>query len=154
MLCDSDTQSAPSPTNTLPQTSPSRETTSPSQTKLTSKDARADNVNNIRSTVVKEDYDSSATETADEGVGGTAENESVLQHSSNESEKKDKIVSDLSVSDILSDVIEKQFTKEHSNREVKINHSVSFYVLKYIFVFLLTEREWFNAYHIFNTLRS
>lgn len=45
----------------------------------------------------------------------------MLQHSSNESEKKDKIVSDLSVSDILSDVIEKQFTKEHTNREVKKN---------------------------------
>lgn len=102
-----------------------REISSPPQAKLTSKEARADNVNSIRSAVVKEDYDSSATETADEGIGGTAENESnVLQHSSNESEKKEKIVSDLSVSDILSDVIEKQFTKEHSNREVKINFNL------------------------------
>lgn len=86
---------------------------------MTAKESR-DSENSIRSTVVKEDYDSSATETADEGIGGTAENESnVLQHSNNESEKKEKIVTDLSVSDILSDVIEKQFTKEHSNREVK-----------------------------------
>jgi len=97
-----------------------RETTSPSHTKLTTKESQADNENSIRSTVVKEDYDSSATETADEGIGGTAENESnMLQHSNNESEKKEKIVSDLSVSDILSDVIEKQFTKEHPNREVR-----------------------------------
>lgn len=87
---------------------------------MTVKESRTDNDNSIRSTVVKEDYDSSATETADEGIGGTAENESnVMQHSNNESEKKEKIVTDLSVSDILSDVIEKQFTKEHSNREVK-----------------------------------
>lgn len=136
VLCDSDTQSAPSPTNTLPQTSPSRDTTSPSRAKLTSKDTRTDNANNIRSNVVKEDYDSSATETADEGIGGTAENESnVLQHSSNESEKKDKIVSDLSVSDILSDVIEKQFTKEHSNREVKRYIIISLYKLKYFYLF-------------------
>lgn len=118
-MCDSDTQSAPSPTNTLPQLSPPRDTTSPPQAKLIAKESR-DSENSIRSTVVKEDYDSSATETADEGIGGTAENESnVLQHSNNESEKKEKIVTDLSVSDILSDVIEKQFTKEHSNREVK-----------------------------------
>lgn len=120
VLCDSDTQSAPSPTNTLPQTSPARETTSPSQAKLAAKEVRVDNENIIRSTNVKEDYDSSATETADEGIGGNAENESNVlhQHSNNESEKKEKIVTDLSVSDILSDVIEKQFTKEHSNREV------------------------------------
>lgn len=119
VLCDSDTQSAPSPTNTLPQLSPPHDTTSPPQAKLTAKESRDnDNENSIRSTVVKEDYDSSATETADEGIGGTAENESnVMQHSNSESEKKDKIVTDLSVSDILSDVIEKQFTKEHSNRE-------------------------------------
>lgn len=120
VLCDSDTQSAPSPTNTLPQTSPIREITSPSQSKLSVKELRVDNENNIRTTAGKEDYDSSATETADEGVGGTADNESnVLHHSNNENEKKEKIVSDLSVSDILSDVIEKQFTKEHSNREVR-----------------------------------
>jgi len=119
-LCDSDTQSAPSPTNTLPQLSPPHDTNSPPQATLTAKEAR-DSENSIRSTVVKEDYDSSATETADEGIGGTAENESnVLQHSNNESEEKEKIVTDLSVSDIVSDVIEKQFTKEHSNREVKI----------------------------------
>lgn len=118
-MCDSDTQSAPSPTNTLPQTSPRRETISPSRAKLTTKE-QADTENNIRSTVTKEDYDSSATETADEGIGGTAENESnVLQHSNNESDKKDTIIGDMSVSDILSDVIEKQFTKEHSNREVR-----------------------------------
>lgn len=121
VLCDSDTQSAPSPTNTLPQISPTRETSSPSHVKLIAKETRTDNENTIRSAAVKEDYDSSATETADEGIGGTAENESnVLQHSNNETEKKEKIVSDLSVSDILSDVIEKQFTKELSNREVKI----------------------------------
>lgn len=59
----------------------------------------------------------------------------MLQHSSNESEKKDKIVSDLSVSDILSGVIEKQFTKEHSNREVKINVLLSFYKLKSFYLF-------------------
>jgi len=120
-LCDSDTQSAPSPTNTLPQTSPSmRETTSPSQAKLIIKESQADNESSMRSTVAKEDYDSSATETADEGIGGTAENESsVLQHSNNESEKKEKIVSDISVSDIVSDVIEKRITKEHPNREVR-----------------------------------
>lgn len=118
-MCDSDTQSAPSPTNTLPQTSPGRDTISPSQAKLTTKE-QADTENNIRSTVTKEDYDSSATETADEGIGGTAENESnVLQHSNSESDKKDTIIGDVSVSDILSDVIEKQFTKEHSNREVR-----------------------------------
>lgn len=88
--------------------------------KLIAKETQIDNENTIRSATVKEDYDSSATETADEGVGGTAENESnVLQHSNNESEKKEKIVSDLSVSEILSDVIEKQFTKDLSNREVK-----------------------------------
>lgn len=119
-MCDSDTQSAPSPTNTLPQTSPGRETISPSRAKLTNKEEQADTESNIRSTVAKEDYDSSATETADEGIGGTAENESnVLQHSNNESNKKDTIIGDMSVSDILSDVIEKQFTKEHSNREVR-----------------------------------
>jgi len=120
-LCDSDTQSAPSPTNTLPQTSPSmRETTSPSQAKLIIKESQVDNESSMRSNVVKEDYDSSATETADEGIGGTAENESnVLQHSNNESEKKEKIVSDISVSDIVSDVIEKRITKEHPNREVR-----------------------------------
>lgn len=124
-MCDSDTQSAPSPTNTLPQTSPSREITSPSQAKLITKEERTDNESTIRSTAVKEDYDSSATETADEGIGGTAENESnVLIHSNNESEKKEKIVTDLSVSDILSDVIEKQFTKEHSNREVKTTYYI------------------------------
>ncbi|XP_050519955.1 uncharacterized protein LOC126893623 isoform X3 [Daktulosphaira vitifoliae] len=120
VLCDSDTQSAPSPTNTLPQSSPNRETNSPSQIKLTSKETQNDTELNNRSLVGKEDYDSSATETADEGTGGTAENESsVLQHNSiNELEKKDKNVTDISVSDILSDVIEKQFTKEHvSNRE-------------------------------------
>lgn len=119
VLCDSDTQSAPSPTNTLPQTSPfMRETTSPSQVKLIIKESHADNESSMRSTVVKEDYDSSATETADEGIGGTAENESnVLQHSNNESEKKEKIVADISVSDIVSDVIEKRITKEHPNRE-------------------------------------
>lgn len=122
ILCDSDTQSAPSPTNTLPQISPIREITSPSQSKLSVKELRVDNENTIRSTVCKEDYDSSATETADEGIGGTADNESnVLHHSNNENEKKEKIVSDISVSDILSDVIEKQFTKEHSNREVRKN---------------------------------
>jgi len=128
-LCDSDTQSAPSPTNTLPQLSPPRDTTSSPQAKLTVKESRTDNENSIRSIVVKEDYDSSATETADEGIGGTAENESnVLQHSNNESEKKEKIVTDLSVSDILSDVIEKQFTKEHSNREVnKLKIVIVFY---------------------------
>jgi len=120
-MCDSDTQSAPSPTNTLPQTSPRCETSSPSQTKLSTKEERLDSENNIRSATAKEDYDSSATETADEGIGGTAENESnVLQHSNNESNKKDKIVGDLSVSDIVSDVIEKQITKELSNREVKL----------------------------------
>lgn len=128
-MCDSDTQSAPSPTNTLPQLSPPRDTTSSPQAKLTVKESRTDNENSIRSIVVKEDYDSSATETADEGIGGTAENESnVLQHSNNESEKKEKIVTDLSVSDILSDVIEKQFTKEHSNREVnKLKIVIVFY---------------------------
>lgn len=120
-MCDSDTQSAPSPTNTLPQTSPGCETASPSQAKLTTKEEQLDRESNIRSSAVKEDYDSSATETADEGIGGTAENESnVIQHSNNESGKKDKIVGDLSVSDILSGVIEKQFTKEHSNREVNL----------------------------------
>lgn len=98
-----------------------RETSSPSHVKLIAKESLTDNENTIRSVVVKEDYDSSATETADEGIGGTAENESnVLQHSNHESEKKEKIVTDLSVSDILSDVIEKQFTKELSNREVNI----------------------------------
>jgi hypothetical protein len=99
-----------------------RETSSPSHVKLITKETRLDNENAIRSAAIKEDYDSSATETADEGIGGTAENESnvLLQHSNNESEKKEKIVSDLSVSDILSDVIEKQFTKELSNREVNI----------------------------------
>lgn len=124
VLCDSDTQSAPSPTNTLPQTSPSMgETTSPSQAKLIIKESQADNESSMRSTIVKEDYDSSATETADEGIGGTAENESnVLQHSNNESEKKEKIVSDISVSDIVSDVIEKRITKEHPNREVRKYH--------------------------------
>lgn len=138
MLCDSDTQSAPSPTNTLPQISPTRETSSPSQVKLTTKEeVQADNESNIRSTAVKEDYDSSATETADEGIGGTAESESsILQHSNNESEKKDKIVSDLSVSDILSDVIEKQFTKEHSNREVKLMITFNFSLLKYYYYFV------------------
>lgn len=88
---------------------------------MTVKETQVDNDNNIRSTAVKEDYDSSATETADEGTGGTAENESSvlqLQHSNNETEKKEQIVTDLSVSDILSDVIEKQFTKDHTNREV------------------------------------
>jgi len=131
-LCDSDTQSAPSPTNTLPQLSPPRDTTSPPQAKLTAKESH-DSENSIRSTVVKEDYDSSATETADEGIGGTAENESnVLQHSNNESEKKEKIVTDLSVSDILSDVIEKQFTKEHSNREVKY---INIFIFIIIFIF-------------------
>lgn len=137
-MCDSDTQSAPSPTNTLPRTSPAQDISSPSQTKLITKDARVDNESTIRSTAVKEDYDSSATETADEGIGGTAENESnVLQHSSNESEKKEKIVSDLSVSDILSDVIEKQFTKEHSNREVKqhITFIFQFFYIKIIYIF-------------------
>ncbi|XP_050443089.1 uncharacterized protein LOC126847091 isoform X3 [Adelges cooleyi] len=120
VLCDSDTQSAPSPTNTLPRSSPSRETISPSQAKLTIvKESRVDSEGTSRSVVIKEDYDSSATETADEGTGGTAENESnVMQHSINESDKKDKNLTDLSVSDILCDVIEKQFTKEHvSNRE-------------------------------------
>lgn len=121
VLCDSDTQSAPSPTNTLPRTSPTRETTTPPQVNLSTKEVPVENESNSRATVVKEDYDSSATETADEGIGGTAENESnVLQHSNKEFEKKEKNVSDITVSDILSDVIEKQFTKEHSNREVKI----------------------------------
>lgn len=120
------------------------------------KELRVDNEHTIRSTVGKEDYDSSATETADEGIGGTADNESNLlqQHSNNENEKKEKNVIDLSVSDILSDVIEKQFTKEHSNREVrKYFHFPLSMMYKFLFVFL-TEGEWFYAYHIINTFRS
>lgn len=125
--------------------------------KFTAKEVRVESENTSRATVVKEDYDSSATETADEGIGGTADNESnELQHSTNESEKKEQIVTDLSVSDILSDVIEKQFTKEHSNREVNIILMFfvlsQYYLLKYNF--FATERKWFYAHHIIYSFRS